>query len=401
MPQDIVSNAHRVEQAHNQPKICVLIPVFNNEELIQTVVAGVLKRTKSVIVVNDGSTDGTLSKISAYTDISIISFPKNQGKGAALAAGFREAIKQGYSHAVTIDADGQHFADDLPIFFQAATTAPDTLFIGSRDLSTAPGKSNFGNRFSNFWFWVETGISLTDTQSGYRLYPLTPLNKLRFLSRKYEFEIEVPVRLNWHGVPVKNIPIKVYYPPPEERVSHFRPFRDFFRISILNTMLTLIAIFWIHPKRFFLALFEKQKRHLFWEKYVIASHESNTRKAASIGFGVFMGIFPVWGFQLAIGIPLAIFFKLNKPLFLLAANISFFPMTPVIWALSLITGKILLGYNDWHFAPKHWNLQEFKEAGLAFFLGGGTLALVAGLFFFLLTLALMAGFRKAKGKVNS
>jgi len=396
MPQEKILEDSQSRPAHSPPQVCVIIPVFNNEASIQMVVRGVLELTKDLIVVNDGSTDGTLSQLSCFQNLKIISFPHNKGKGAALAAGFQEAIAIGYTHVVTIDADGQHFADDLPIFFNAANEAPDTLFIGSRNLSSAPSKSNFGNRFSNFWFWVETGLSLTDTQSGYRLYPLTPLSGLRFLSNKYEFEIEVPVRLNWRGVPVKNIPVKVYYPPPNERVSHFRPFRDFFRISILNTGLTLTAIFWIHPKRFFLALFQKQQRQLFWKKYVVADHESNTLKAASIGFGVFMGIFPVWGFQLAIGIPLAVFFKLNKALFLLAANISFFPMTPVIWALSLFTGKFILGYNDWHLAPQHWHLQEFTEAGAAFFLGGAVLAFVAGLLFFLLTFVLLAGFRKPK-----
>lgn len=377
-------------------QVCVIIPVFNNEESIQTVVNGVLRFTKNLIVINDGSTDGTLSQLLDLPDIKIISFPHNKGKGAALAAGFREATALGYTHVVTIDADGQHFADDLPIFFEAAIERPNTLFIGSRDLSSAPGKSNFGNRFSNFWFWVETGISLTDTQSGYRLYPLTPLADMHFFSKKYEFEIEVPVRLNWRGVPVKNIPVKVYYPPPEERISHFRPFRDFARISVLNTGLTLIALFWIHPKRFFTALFQKDKRKVFWEKYVVAGHESNILKAFSAGFGVFMGIFPIWGFQLAIGIPLAMFFKLNKPLFLLAANISFFPMTPIIWALSLFTGKFLLGYQDWHLATGEWHLQDFKEAGAAFFLGGAALALVAGLLFFLITLLLFTAFRKQK-----
>lgn len=377
-------------------QVCVIVPVFNNEESIQTVINGVLQFTKHIIVVNDGSTDNTLSRLIAFPDVKIISFPQNEGKGAALAAGFREAVAMSYTHAVTIDADGQHFADDLPVFFRAAAENPGTLFIGSRDLSSAPGKSSFGNRFSNFWFWVETGRHLVDTQSGYRLYPLAPLVGLHFYTRKYEFEIEVPVRLHWRGVPVKNIPVKVYYPPPQERVSHFRPFWDFFRISVLNTVLTLVALFWIHPKHFFSALFQKDKRKYFWEKYFVAGHESNVLKATSIGFGVFMGIFPVWGFQLAIGIPLALFFKLNKPLFLLAANISFFPMTPVVWALSLFTGNLLLGYGNWHLAIGYWHLQEFKEAGAAFFLGGTVLALVTGLLFFLMALFLFAVFRKQK-----
>ncbi len=127
---------------------------------------------------------------------------------------------------------------------------------------------------------------------------------------------------------------------------------------------------------------------------MVRPDESNERKAWSMAFGVFMGIFPVWGFQLAIGIPLAIYLRLNKALFLLAANISIFPITPVFWALSLVTGKILLGYEDWAFRWRDITLNQFKEAGIAFFLGGAVLALALGLLTFLVSLLLLKAFRK-------
>lgn len=385
---------------HNpqQEKICVLLPVFNNEGSIGTVVASILQFTNSLIVINDGSTDQTAAIVQNYPLLSLLSFSQNKGKGAALKAGFDEALRLGFDYAITMDGDGQHYAKDLPVFFELVKKDANTLFIGSRNLNNenVPGKSSFGNRFSNFWFWVETGIRLSDTQSGYRLYPLKPIQGMQFYSSKYEFEIEVLVRLSWKGVPVKNIPIDVYYPPPSKRVTHFRPFRDFFRISVLNTFLTLYALFWAHPKSFILSVFSKKWRKKIWNKYVVASHESNIRKASSIGFGIFMGIFPVWGFQLAIGIPLALFFRMNKALFILAANISFFPMTPVIWALSLYTGKIVLGYHDWHFKLSNWNLDYFKETGLAFFLGGVVLASIAGLCFFIFSFCILKIFRKGK-----
>ena len=110
-----------------------------------------------------------------------------------------------------------------------------------------PKKSSFGNKFSNFWFWVETGIWLEDTQSGFRLYPLSYLKEMKFYTKKFEFEIEVIVRAAWQGTSVKNIPIKVKY-DETERVSHFRPFKDFTRISIFNTILVLITIFYIMPR---------------------------------------------------------------------------------------------------------------------------------------------------------
>jgi len=295
-----------------------------------------------------------------------------------------------------MDSDGQHDAADLPAFLEALQADPGAFIIGARNLRQehVPGKSSFGNRFSNFWFWVTTGRKLPDTQSGFRLYPLAPLQGMHFFSNKYEFEIEVPVRLSWKGVPIKSIPVSVYYPPAGERVSHFRPFRDFARISVLNTFLTLIALLWVHPLVFFRKLRDREGRIEIWNRLFMAPEESNLKKASSIGFGVFMGIFPVWGFQLAVGIPLAVYFRLNKPLFLLAANISIFPITPFIWALSLLTGKIILGYTDWAVAWQHTNLHYFKEAGLAFFLGGAALAVAAGGAAFFLSWAALQKWRR-------
>src|SRR5690606_1887547 len=140
----------------------------------------------------------------------------------------------GYEYAITIDSDGQHFPDDIPVFLEVLEKENGTLLIGSRNMMQegVPKKSSFGNRFSNFWFWFETGIKLEDTQSGYRAYPLHKI-PLKYFTRKFEFEIEVIVRAAWKGTRVKNVPVKVLY-DMNERVSHFRPFKDFTRISILN-----------------------------------------------------------------------------------------------------------------------------------------------------------------------
>lgn len=123
--------------------------------------------------------------------------------------------------------------------------------------SSVPGKSSFGNNFSNFWFRLETGIKISDTQSGFRLYPVKELQSMRFFTRKYEFEIEVLVRAAWSGLEVVQVPVKVFYPAKEERVSHFRPFRDFTRISILNTFLVLITFLYIKPRDFFRSIKKK------------------------------------------------------------------------------------------------------------------------------------------------
>ncbi len=245
-------NPSDIRAAFDKHHVCVLIPTYNNAQTLSAVITSVKTYTDNIIVVNDGSTDDT-ETILAQHQIEQVSYPVNKGKGWALRQGFKKAVALGYDYAITIDSDGQHYADDLPVFLQALTENPHAIFIGARNMnqSTVPGKSSFGNKFSNFWFWVETGITLPDTQSGYRLYPVKALASVKFFTRKYEFEIEVLVRAAWHGIAVKDVPVKVFYPAKEKRISHFRPFRDFSRISVLNTVLVTIAFLYIKPRDFF------------------------------------------------------------------------------------------------------------------------------------------------------
>ncbi len=246
--------AQKIEK-HN---VCVLIPTYNNAKTLRRVLDGVLLFTQHIIVVNDGATDETSSILSEYNQLNIISLPQNKGKGNALKIGFRRALELGYDYALTIDSDGQHYPDDIPVFINELEkhNAP-ILLVGSRNMNqdNIPKKSSFGHKFSNFWFHFETGVQLTDTQSGYRLYPLKHLPK-KYFSEKFEFEIEILVRTSWKGVLLKNVPIKVLY-DPAERVSHFRPFQDFMRISILNTVLVFITLLYIKPRNFFRNLKKK------------------------------------------------------------------------------------------------------------------------------------------------
>lgn len=227
-----------------RPDTCVLVPTYNNAATLGDVLKGVLAYTPHVVVVNDGSTDDTARVLEDFPGLTVVGYARNRGKGWAIRQGFKKAVTLGYRYAITIDSDGQHFAGDLTVFAEALDKNPGALIIGARNMDRAgqPGASSFGNRFSNFWFHLETGIRSPDTQSGYRLYPLDRLEGMRWWTRKYEFEIEVLVRAAWKGIPVLSVPVRVYYPPPGERVTHFRPFKDFARISVLNTALVLIML---------------------------------------------------------------------------------------------------------------------------------------------------------------
>ena len=249
------------EKKFDDLKLCVVIPTYNNAGTLARIITDVAKYTRHIIVVNDGSTDDTTQILQRYPLAQLISYPVNVGKGWALRKAFTYAVSKGYDYAITIDSDGQHFAKDLPAFIEKSELMPDAIIVGARnmDQDNIPGKSSFGHKFSNFWFKVETGINCPDTQSGFRLYPLQELKNIKFVTRKYEFEIEVLVRAAWKGIPIGTVPVMVHYEPKETRISHFRPFRDFSRVSILNTFLVIIAFAYIKPRDFFRSLFGKKK----------------------------------------------------------------------------------------------------------------------------------------------
>lgn len=244
-----------------QLKVCVLIPTYNNEQTLAKVINDVLEYTDQVVIVNDGSTDSTATILSKFDFLAVVSCPVNKGKGVALRTGFAEAISRGYDYAISIDSDGQHYASDLPIFLEKLKTSPHAVIIGARNMGQAsvPGKSSFGNKFSNFWFWVTSGLTMQDTQSGYRLYPISQMTGIKFITRKFEFEIEVLVRSSWRGLAIIHVPVSVFYPESGKRVSHFRPFTDVTRITILNVFLVLIAVFYIKPRDFFRSLKKKMQ----------------------------------------------------------------------------------------------------------------------------------------------
>lgn len=321
-----------------QLKVCVIMPTYNNHKTLKRVLDSVLQYTPNVIVVNDGSTDSTAQILKNYLQLVQIHHSENYGKGIAIRNGFKKALELKFDYAITIDSDGQHFASDITGFITALETDADALLIGSRNMTqeNVPKKSSFGNKFSNFWFWFETGNKLEDTQSGFRLYPLQKI-PTRYFTNKFEFEIEVIVRSAWKGIPVRNIPVQVLY-DPQERVSHFRPFKDFTRISILNTVLVVIALVYIKPRDFFLKLQKKGFKKFLLEN-VLESNDSNARKAFSIALGVFIGICPFWGFQTILVLSLAVLFKLNKAIAFTFSNISFPPFIPFIIYGSLKIGS--------------------------------------------------------------
>jgi glycosyltransferase involved in cell wall biosynthesis len=211
-------------------RYAIVIPAYNHGSQVRWVVEKTLQLGLPVIVVDDGSTDSTSRVLASISSITVIRHEENQGKGASLLTGFASALRLA-DWAITIDADGQHNPEDILSLIRAIPEGQRPLVIGKRMEmgGNAPWTSRWGRRFANFWIWASCGRWLSDSQSGFRIYPLPETLHLGARARRYQFEVEILARAVWHGIPIIEAPVHALYGPAEERVSHFRPWLDFWR----------------------------------------------------------------------------------------------------------------------------------------------------------------------------
>ncbi len=219
----------------------IVIPVYNHGQRVRDVIQKALKLNMPVFVVDDGSLDDTFDRIKDIKGINILRHYINMGKGAALMTGFAEAAKIA-DWAITFDADGQHDPSDAIPMIRSIKSGKRPIVVGMRTGMMGPDvpwTSRFGRRFSNFWVKVSGGPLVTDSQSGFRIYPLPETFQLKVAARRFQFEVEILVKAGWKGMPVCEVPISVNYQQQGERISHFRPFVDFARNSFTFTRLIL------------------------------------------------------------------------------------------------------------------------------------------------------------------
>jgi glycosyltransferase involved in cell wall biosynthesis len=232
----------------------VVIPVYNHPATIGRIARDVRAFGVPCILVDDGSDSACASVLAAIAEndkaVTLVRLPVNQGKGAAMTAGFREAARQGRTHALQVDADGQHDIADLPRFLSLAREHPDTIICGCPvyDASVPRGRL-YGRYATHVWVWINTlSLDIRDSMCGFRVYPLAPvialLGRVRIGSRM-DFDSDIIVRLYWRGVPVLNQPTRVTY--PQDGISHFRPWRDNVRISLMHTRL-FFGMLWRLPR---------------------------------------------------------------------------------------------------------------------------------------------------------
>jgi len=226
-------------------RFAVVIPVYNHEGMVRAVVEKALALSLPVFVVDDGATDASYERIRDIPDIRILRHPENRGKGAALLTGFAKAARIA-DWAVTLDADGQHDPAEALEMIRAIPPGARPMVIGKRrgmDDPEVPWTSRFGRGFSNFWVRMSGGPRLSDTQSGFRIYPLPETLRLNVRARRYQFEVEVLAKANWAGIPVKEVEIGVDYRPGSQRISHFHPFVDFMRNTRVFARLIVQRLF--------------------------------------------------------------------------------------------------------------------------------------------------------------
>lgn len=359
----------------------IIIPTYNNASVIKEVVLDVQKIApeQHIIVVNDGSTDGTKSIISEINDITVIDLKQNSGKGIALKNGFEKAFELGAHNAITFDGDGQHLAVDLPKFIQKIEENPKAIYIGNRTLEfeggvEPPSRSTTGRKIGNFWFKFITAKKLNDTQCGFRAYPLKKVLQFKVNRKKYEYEQELMIRLVWSGVDIVEVPIHLYYQPKGESMSHFRPFRDFLHITRVNSRFAFIRV--INPVVVLDVPGNSAKEKLVsLVKHELRANTTPKKAAASIAVGIFFGLSPFHLFQVLLTIAASFVFKLNKPLSFLGVNISPPPLLPFIIAAEAGVGKLLIPVN---FYPAVFPDYSEKKIAIIY---GGTIFIVGSLVF--------------------
>lgn len=225
----------------------IIIPVYNHGRQISEVIHQTLKLGLPVFVINDGSTDSTAQVLETRKDIHVVHHPVNRGKGAAILTGLNAASDSGCNVAITLDGDGQHNPEDSWNLIDACKDGQRCIVIGTRQGmvkgKNVPWTSRFGRKFSNFWVWTSGGPLLEDSQSGFRLYPVEETLQLDVKARRYQFEVEVLVKAKQKNIPIKDAPVSVVYQGKGQRVSHFRPWLDFWRNSTTFSRLIFARIF--------------------------------------------------------------------------------------------------------------------------------------------------------------
>lgn len=339
----------------------VVAPTFNNAAFLSELIARLRPSGLTVIIVNDGSSDDTAKRLDHVLppgegQIRVLQHPANRGKAAALRTGFHHAMAAGFSHALTIDTDGQHDPEDIPALLAESRRHPLSLILGQRrqELEHCPSRSIVGRVISNAFILAETGVRISDSQCGLRVYPLELIRHLRCSSQRYCFETEIITQTLWAGGGVRCVPVTSRYHPEDRHVSHFRPWVDTFRSIAMHTRLVgRHALPWPHRKLAMLAgdppyLSSRRDSLKHWLHPGLWIRDTRRRKigviATSMGLalGVFIANMPAYGFQTLLAIVAARRFHLPPWPVVLGSQFSTPPLNVLLIAAAIFVGHWIL-----------------------------------------------------------
>jgi len=403
-----------------------LLPTYNNAPKLPEVLPSVAALGYPMLVVNDGSTDATPDVLDTFADqhpaaeFKRLDHPRNRGKGAALRSGFIEARRLGYTHALSIDTDGQHDPADAAALLAAAQAQPTALVVGCRDANDPayPSANRVGRIFSNLCIFIASGRRIDDSQSGYRVYPLGLVAAVPCRAGRYGYEAEILTRSGWAECPLVQVPIRVIYPPAEQRISHFRPWLDSWRSAALHLRLFLRAILplpfkkWPPPETVPESPSEVvgaqanivNAKRPFWKRVLLwfdprelvrsarRDRVSQMSVAAGLGVGAFVANLPVYPVQTLVAVYLAKRLHLHPVSTVAGSQLAFPPL-----GLLLVFAAIYLGHLVLTGQPPRWS--DFSDLGslsfgevrhlmheyfLSWWIGGITLGIVLGLATFVL-----------------
>ncbi|MDX9979509.1 MAG: DUF2062 domain-containing protein [Lentisphaeria bacterium] len=323
-------------------RILLVIPVYNHAGTLPHVVAAALAVHDHVLVVDDGSSEPVESHLKGLA-ATVLRHPENRGKGAAIRTAAVWAASRGFTHIVTLDADGQHDPAQFPAFRECIEADPQAVVIGVRDFGSpnVPGSSRFGRSFGNFWVKVQTGLAVGDIQSGYRAYPVRALTELTCFSRRFAYEVEIVVRCAWAGLPIRQLPIPVHYPDKATRISHFHLGWDNLRLTVLNTHLTLRSIVpWPHRRLVARAAAPRGAilHPLASIRRLLSQNATPVGLGLAAALGMLLGTLPLIALHTVSILVVAGYFRLNKPT---AVGVSQLCMPPLVPALCVELGHFV------------------------------------------------------------
>jgi len=335
----------------------VVAPTYDNVRWLPHVLSQLERLGLDVIVVNDGSGDGTDRVLGVWqaqaqtTRRFVITHPTNRGKAAALKSGFGLAMTMGYTHAVSIDTDGQHDPQDVVRLLAVSRRHPDSLVLAARDAYADgyPPLNRLGRRISNLLLCWQSGARIDDSQCGLRVYPLGLIGQLKLRWGRYGLETEVLARAAWAGVPMRQIPVRCVYRLPGGRVTHFRPWRDSCAAAAMHAVLLSRALLpWPMPR-----LGRRPTGTIWWRlgrwlsparawRAVRESAVQRRRLAAGLATGVFIANLPLYGLQTAAALLAARRLRFHPLAVVVGSHLSTPPIGPLLVMTAIATGHVVL-----------------------------------------------------------